>query len=160
MAEPGQSLVGSAGQPVMGIDPNGNAQHLKTDAAGALLSGNVGSAATNGLTDHKLIAAATTNATSVKATAGKICEGWVFNTSAATKFLKLYNKASAPTVGTDVPVMTLPIPAGQGIALGSIFGIFGKYFSTGIAYALTGAAADNDATAIAAGDVIVNLGWV
>lgn len=139
-----------------------NLAGASTSANTALFSigGGAGTVGSNGLSDHKLIAAATTNATSVKATAGRICNGWVFNTSATTKFMKFYNKTSAPTVGTDVPVWTLPIPAGQGLPLAEILGIFCKSFSSGIAYALTGGAADNDTTALAAGDVIVNFGYV
>lgn len=32
------------------------------------------------------------------------------NINAAARYLKLYNKASAPTVGTDTPVLTIPLP--------------------------------------------------
>ena len=39
----------------------------------------------------------------------------------------------------------------------AIASIFGTRFATGIAYAITGAAADADTTAIAANDVIVYL---
>src|SRR4051812_15077088 len=56
-------------------------------------------AATGGASMHNLPAsAATTNATSVKGSAGTVYGIQAFNTSGATKFLKLYNKASAPTV--------------------------------------------------------------
>lgn len=71
------------------------------------------------------------------------------NVTAATVYLKFYNKASAPTVGTDVPILTIPVAAGALYA--NDFGRLGKRFATGIAFAITGAAAANDATAIAAG---------
>ena len=32
------------------------------------------------------------------------------NPTATAAYLKLYNKASAPTVGTDVPVLTITLP--------------------------------------------------
>ena len=104
----------------------------------------------------KLISAASTNATSVKASAGQL-DGWyLFNANAATRYLKLYNKASAPTVGTDTPVMTIPIPAG---AAANVCLDPGIDFTTGIALALTTGIADSDTGAVAANDIVVNLIW-
>lgn len=98
---------------------------------------------------NALTTAATTNATSVKTTAGNIFELGVTNIGASPIYLKLYNKASAPTVGTDIPILTIPIPANG--FLSYEFGSVGKRFTTGIAYAITGAVGDTDTTAIAAG---------
>lgn len=95
--------------------------------------------------------AATTNTTSVKAGPGTVKSISGFNTATSPRFLKFYNTASIPTVGTS-----------------SIYKIFylapsanfkfdfpaGAYFSGGIAFGLTVNAAANDATALAAGDVI------
>lgn len=110
------------------------------------LSGNLGITTT--LT---LNSAATTNATSVKASAGSLVGLNVSNIGAAAAYLKLYNKASAPTVGTDVPVLTIPLPAGAVVDLD--LGTLGRVFTTGIALAITNLAADSDTTAIAAGQV-------
>lgn len=107
--------------------------------------------ATGAATIAKVLAAASTNATSVKATAGRIAGFWLSNTSAAFKYVKLFNKAAAPAVGTDVPVFTIPLPPNSCIT-GELPA--GVGFATGIAYAITGAAADLDATAVAANDVI------
>lgn len=115
------------------------------------------SAATNGLTYSRVNSAATTNATSLKASAGQIIGLDVFNVAAYMVFLKLYNKASAPTVGTDVPVWTIPIAAGGGFSLDESVG---EYFSTGIAYAITKLQADSDTTAVAAGDVTGRVKWI
>ena len=105
------------------------------------------SASTNVL----LSAAATTNGTSVKATAGAIKSIQGYNAKTAAVFLKFYNKASAPTVGTDTPVKTLYVPASSAF----VFDFPAGYvFSTGIAYALTGAAALADTTALVAGDIL------
>lgn len=98
-------------------------------------------------TARLLAAANSTNATSVKASAGDLFK--IRLSAAAAVFLKLYNKASAPTVGTDTPVMTIALTVG----MNEINFDEGHYFSTGIAYALTGAAADADTTAVAANDV-------
>lgn len=113
--------------------------------------------AANGLTSSRVKSAASTNATSIKGSAGRIAQIDLFNNSAAIKFFKLYNKASAPTVGTDVPIWTIPIPANSGFS--SNFR-FGKYFATGIAYAITGLIADSDTTAVAADDVHGSIDWI
>ena len=103
-----------------------------------------------------LSAAASTNATSVKATAGDVFKMVGVNTNAAARYLKLYNKASAPTVGTDTPIATLYLPPStvDGGRFEYNFGAQPHYFSLGIAYALTTAAADADTGALTAGDVI------
>lgn len=109
-------------------------------------------------TAHKLISAATTNATSVKVTAGRVFGGALANTAATWRYFKIFNKASAPTVGTDTPVLTVGLPPGATVALSAALAAdIGYFLSTGIAYAITGAVADLDATAIAAGDVVVAL---
>lgn len=109
-------------------------------------------------TTHTLTAAASTNATSVKATAGALFTVTLTNLSATTKFFKLYAKASAPTVGTDIPIMTIPVAA-TSVAVQE-FGVVGQQISTGIAYALTGLIADTDTTALAAGDMKVALTYI
>ena len=106
---------------------------------------------------HSLNAAASTNATSVKATAGTISSILLSNFSAATKWFKLYNKNSAPTVGTDVPVATISIPANSFYAVP--VGPQGLRLVSGIAYAITGAQADTDTTVLAAGDVKVLISY-
>lgn len=55
-------------------------------------------------------AANTTNATSAKAGPGYLHHISGYNAAAAARYLKLYNKASAPTVGTDTPFMTIYLP--------------------------------------------------
>lgn len=104
-------------------------------------------------------AAASTNATLAKASAGDIFHIEATNTTAALKFLKIYNKASAPTVGTDTPVLTIPLQPSNVPTVRTF--PKGMYFSTGIAYAITGAAADADTTALVAGDVVgVNIAYI
>lgn len=94
--------------------------------------------------------AATTNATSTKASAGTVWSVQASNINAAVRYLKLYNKASAPTVGTDVPVLTIPLPAGSVAQVDG--GSNGIRFGTGIAWALTAGAADSDTAAVAASE--------
>jgi hypothetical protein len=114
-------------------------------------------ATANGQTSSRVAAAASTNATSLKASAGQVGEVDLYNVAAYTVFLKFYNKASAPTVGTDTPVWTIPIQAGGGYAKSFPRG---KTFATGIAYAITKLQADSDTTAVAAGDVTGSIDWI
>lgn len=102
--------------------------------------------------------AATTNATVVKASEGVLLSLAASNVNAAARFLKLYNKASAPTVGTDRPVLTVPIPATGVVSVE--LGTLGMRFSLGIAFAITTAAADADATATAANEQKVLLSYI
>jgi hypothetical protein len=40
----------------------------------------------------------------------KTLYGWnIYNPNDAIVFVKLYNKASSPNVGTDIPVLTIPV---------------------------------------------------
>jgi hypothetical protein len=98
-----------------------------------------------------LSAAATTNGANIKASAGTVKGIQGYNAKASAVYLKLYNKASSPTVGTDTPVKTIYLPATAAFALD--FGT-GLTFATGISIALTGAGADADTTALASGDIL------
>lgn len=104
-----------------------------------------------------LNSAATTNATSVKATAGNIYTITLSNNGAAAAYFKLYNKATAPTVGTDTPVDVIPIPASGFVTVDSARGI---RFATGIGFAITNLIADSDTTAVAAGQVKVHISYI
>jgi hypothetical protein len=106
-------------------------------------------------TPYKLNSAASTNATSVSTTANTLLYGYyISNTNSSVRYVKFYNKASAPTVGTDTPVLVLAIP-GSGAA--NVSFPAGINFTTGLAFATTTGAADSDTAAVAANEVIVNL---
>jgi hypothetical protein len=82
------------------------------------------------------------------------------NIGATAAFVKLYNKATAPTVGTDVPEMVIPVPAAVAGVPGVVQitpGFNGYRFALGLGIAITGAVADSDTTAVAAGQVKVKL---
>lgn len=113
-----------------------------------------GPTTSGGLSISRVLSAATTNATSAKGSAGQVYGWYISNSNASARYLKLYNKASAPTVGTDTPVMTVYIPGGAAANVGFTHGIA---FGTGIAYALTTGATDADTGAVAANELIVNL---
>jgi hypothetical protein len=109
-------------------------------------------------TPSNINSAASTNATSVKNAAGTLFGISCSNSGAAAAFVKLYNKASAPTVGTDTPVLTIPIPASGIVSVN--LGTLGHRFTTGIALAITNLVADSDATTVAANQVKVMVDYV
>ena len=94
--------------------------------------------------------AATTNAASIKATGANLYGISVMNTSAATKYVRLFNLTTAPTVGTSVPIMVVAIPATSSKEIQYVPAV---RFGTGLSVAITGGAAATDSTAVAAGDV-------
>ncbi len=100
-------------------------------------------------TAYTLTTAASTNAAAVKASAGSLFVLTVSNPTATAAYVKMYNKASAPTVGTDVPVMTIPVAAGARVV--EQFGALGARFATGIAIAVTGGVAASDTAVAVAG---------
>ena len=111
----------------------------------------------NGTTPYKLISTSSTNSNVVKASGGNLFSIVAIGLTSTVRYLKLYNKATAPTVGTDVPVMTIPVPAnvqGAGVSIPFPTGV---NFSLGIGVAITSGSADNDTGVVVAGDVVVNL---
>lgn len=126
-------------------------------AAGTNLIGDVGiqvrANATGAASIHHFVAAATTNALNIKASAGRVF-GWsLANTTASWRYLKLHNTAGAPTAGAGV-VQTIGIPP-NGLAQCSI--PQGLGFATGIARTCVTGAADTDATATGANDVVGDI---
>lgn len=123
-----------------------------------LSNGTIGaSTGTTGTSMGKVLSAASTNATNLKSTAGRLYGYGFTNTTAAVKFVRLYNKATAPTVGTDSPVLVLAVPPNNSIVAEMTIP---ATFGTGISFAITGAFADLDATAVAAGDVVGYFLWL
>lgn len=135
---------------------NGNSQPGQSIPVG-IVSGMVtgtpsiaSSASVVGLTIAKMLSAATTNPTLVKSTAARLYSYQLSNMVASWRFVKFYNKATAPVPGTDTPVMTVAIPPNTTIDMDLTVPIT---FATGLGYAITGAVADLDATAVAVNDV-------
>ena len=104
-----------------------------------------------GATNSRVMATASTNATSVKATAG-VVYGYSFsNAAASARYVRLFNLATAPTVGTSTPALTIVLAAGATVALNLDIGVA---YATGISYDITGGSdLDSDTTATSAGDV-------
>lgn len=110
-----------------------------------------------GTTPSKILSAASTNATLIKGSAGRVYGYQLANTTAAWKFVRLYNKATAPVPGTDTPVMVIAVPPN---GTTEVEMTVPASFATGIGYSITGASPDLDATAVAVGDVIGTILWL
>lgn len=100
-----------------------------------------------------LVSAASANPTVVKASPGTVL-GWVLaNTSAAWRYVKLHDQAAAPTPGAGV-AQTIAIPP-NGLAQFASPG--GIPYAAGIGLTVVTGAADTDATAVGAGEVVGDL---
>ena len=129
-----------------------------TATPGAASSTQVGieyrASATGAATVAKIATAATVNATSVKASAGRVI-GWTLtNTTASFRYFRFYNLAVAPTVGTSVPYYVIGLPPNSTTVSNRDGGIA---YTVGISFAITGAVADLDTTVTAVNDVIGGL---
>lgn len=99
---------------------------------------------------RKVASAATTNSTLVFAGKRNLDRISLYNSTAAVKWFKVYDKATAPVVGTDVPIATLAIPANGALNLSNLK----LQVALGLGFGITGAVADNDTTATAINDVV------
>lgn len=90
----------------------------------------------------------------IKSHPGQVYGWFLFNHSSSIRHIKLYNKASHPSVGHDTPFMTIPLPAGGGANVSYTAGIT---FSHGIGIAATVGMTDNDTTAPGTNEVTANI---
>lgn len=109
---------------------------------------------------YRLVTANTTNAQVALAAPGRVLGIYAFSTSASIRYVRLYDKASAPTVGTDPVKLTMQVsnigsngnPREIGIPAD------GLWFGTGIAVSCTGSVEDSDTTALgASGEVYLHV---
>lgn len=111
-------------------------------------------------TPYFVNSAASTNGALILTGTSGLQAFYATNEGASAAYVKLYNKATAPTVGTDVPEMTIPVPAAvggvPGVAMLPI-GFSGFRFALGLGIAITRNAVFSDTTAVGAGEVKVKL---
>lgn len=116
--------------------------------------------AEGGATPGMLISGASTNATVVKGSAGTLYTLFVSNINAAVRYLKLYDKATSPTVGSDTPVQVYAIPGGTaGNGLNLPIPPQGMAFANGIGLALTTGVANSDTGAVSANEHVVSYSY-
>lgn len=91
----------------------------------------------------------------VKNGVGQIYGYFIANLGNANRYIKLYDKATAPTQA-DTPVATYPLGAGEKANVAFPNGLA---FAAGISLRATTGLADNDVGAPTANDVVVNLNY-
>ncbi len=132
-------------------------------ALGLLLISTVAQAQNTFLADAKIqvksyISVNNTTAVVLKATGGTVYSVDAFNNGASIAYVKLYNASSA-TCGSGTPQARYMIPYGTSSSGGgfNVSNINGDAYANGIVMCITTGVADNDTTAPAANQFIVNV---
>ena len=134
--------------------PNVNVSYGTVSLANNI-SGSISSVpiTSNGLSIYRSININTTGA-SIKNAAGQLYGYFLYNNSSSVRFVKIYDITGAPVVGTNVPVMTIPLPFSGGANLSLSCGIS---FTSGIGIGASNLIADSDTTLPSPNDVIANV---
>ena len=101
-----------------------------------------------------VVSANTNNATVVKASAGLLYGFSVNNINAAVRYLKFYDKASAPAPATDAEALVVAVPT---VSSQTVMFPVPLEFSVGISWALVTGIAANDNTSVAATEHVVTV---
>lgn len=136
--------VGSAKAPTIAI----------VDGSGNQVT-SFGGAASNVASNKHIISAGSDNAANIKNAAGVLFGVHVYNNAAYPVYVKLYNKATTPTVGTDPVFKTIGIQAGTQRDVSITGG--GLTMATGIGIGIVKGIADSDDTAVLANDCAVDV---
>lgn len=108
-----------------------------------------------------LISAATDNSTLIKAGVHIVTSITAVNTTTTMYYLKFYDKATAPTCGSDTVQLTYPVPFGASNSGGGIVVPLpppGIGFNNGLGICLVAGIADNDDTSAATG-LAISIGY-
>lgn len=133
-------------------------QHVIVDSAAAV-TGNVGTLplTAGGCSNFHVVGAGTGagDRGNIKASPGQLYGVHVYNVAAYPIYVKFHDNAGSPTPGTGA-IRTVGVQAGtqRDVALP-----LGVVFATGIAYSIVKGLADADATAIVAGDCVVDVDY-
>lgn len=117
---------------------------------------NLGATTVGGANNYHRVSTADTNAVTIKAATGQLYGYDISNTTASWRYVKLFNKATTPVPGTDTPFKTIGVPPGGKAQRDFTNGIA---MSLGIGLAAVANIADNDNTAISAGDLDIEVEW-
>lgn len=131
------------------VAPTGALVAAAANADGALAA----HIASGAILRHDIRSLATTNSTLVKAGAGRFYGFILQNTGAAGRWMKFYDKATAPTVGTDSPFWMGNVGAGAVGPQVPFLGFHGVPFALGLGYGITVSQAESDTTAVGANEV-------
>jgi hypothetical protein len=104
-----------------------------------------------------LVSASGTNLSTVKSTGGQLLGYQLYNNSSSAKFVKLYDKGSSPTVGSDTPKITIGVPANGSAPNNMPQSI---PFLSGIYLAITNTIPDNSTVAVQLNEVSVSINYL
>jgi len=113
-------------------------------------------AQTSGAMPFSLISTASNNSTLVYNDRNWLKTVLVGNSTGTQQFLKLYDKSTAPTCGTDTPALRIVVPANTNGGGMVALHFTDTKFNNGLGFCLVGGAADND-NSNAQASVYVNL---
>jgi hypothetical protein len=111
-----------------------------------------------GATVYRLITANTNNSNNIKASAGTLYSIQSCGGTGTNYFIKLYDKASAPTCGTDTPIMVLST-GNSGVCNSPNLPAAGLRFGLGLGICVVTGVADNDNTSAAASGGVITIGY-
>ena len=106
-------------------------------------------------TPHRAISAASDNATLVRAGRTRLGLISINNINAAARYLHLFDKATAPTTGTDTPKITIPLAGASAVSIALDEGMM---FELGLGYTITTTIAAG-AGNVSANEHVVSLGY-
>jgi hypothetical protein len=89
----------------------------------------------------------------VKSAPGQVGGWYLSNNAAAVRYVKLYDKAAAPS-SSDTPKITILLPPNSAA---NVLAGAGIDFTSGIGIRVTTGVADNDSGSPTANDVLINL---
>jgi len=101
------------------------------------------------------VSTASTNATLIKASAGRMYNFIATNTVNPIRYVKFYDKATAPDPTNDTPDYIIPLNKDQSTSLA--LGVAPFYFHYGIGFAIVSSATGDGA--VGAGDVVLSFTW-
>lgn len=133
------------------MDDNGST--VSVDDGGGALTVDIATTTTGGASVFHLVSAATTNATVVKNATGQLYGYHLYNGNAAMRKVAFHNTTSTPTAGAAI-YFSVALPGASAVNLAIPTGVV---FSSGIAITTVTGAADTDATAVGASDLVINL---
>lgn len=113
---------------------------------------------TGGWTPYSALSTGAVLAAELKASAGQIGSLQCFNNGAAEVFIRLYDQTGAPGTGDAANIVWRGMIPGDAAGAGFAVSIpIGIVCGTGIGVRVSAAVADNDATALTANEVMVNV---
>lgn len=116
----------------------------------------------DGVVPYHLVAANSNNSTLIAIGQHTVYSAELGGIGAAPAYLKFYDKATAPTCGTDTPIKVLIIPAASTAANGGGSNISvnpGIQVNLGLGICVTTGIADNDNTSVAAATFLINIDY-